>query len=306
VDIALLMCMCEGEEAIAWDVLSGIAQSCNQARLSLFIVDDGSPSRVGDRIAARFRQTYAQPATCHRLPKSLRFYGMAERLFIGLNDIAASGTSFDLVLKLDPDICVVRRDFLEFLKQVSPNGVGLFGERYTMRARDSLLLVADLVPAGFARKRVQGVMHREWRLRRLFPVWWSDFGRRALINGFRFGFIAGGFWILGGRSLRKLAETNWLGRDQSKHGFVFTDDVLLTLAMYALGEPVVDLATVSPHWGRFLSITEETPLDAIVPHRPYIVHHLKDRPKGWERRRALKAAFGWTGEQAAAETQNSS
>ncbi len=291
--LALLICLCEGEQAIAWDVLSTMAVACSGAELSLFIVDDASPSRVGQRLASRFREEFGVEARCRELPKGLRFYGMAERLFIGLNDIVASGQSFDAVLKLDPDICVVRRDFLAFLKETCPDGLGLFGERYEMRARDALLLVADLFPLGFARKRVDGVIFRDWSLRRYFPVWWGDFGRRALLNGFRFGFIAGGFWILGGQTLRKLGEKGWFARSQIKHGFVVTDDVMLTMATYAIGHPVVDLATRSPHWGRFLSITEETPIETILPRKPYIIHHLKDRPKGWEARNQVKRNFGW-------------
>jgi hypothetical protein len=287
------MCLCEGEEAIAWDVLSSIAVACSGAELSLFIVDDASKSRVGQRLASRFRGEFGFAASCRALRSGLRFYGMVERLFIGLNDIVKSGQQFDAVLKLDPDICVVRRDLLAFIKQTCPDGVGLFGERYEMRARDALLLVADLVPFGFARKRVDGVIFRDWSLRRYFPVWWQDFGRRALLNGFRFGFIAGGFWILGGQTLRKLGETGWFARDQAKHGFVFTDDVMLTMATYAIGDPVVDLAKRSPHFGRFLSITEETPMANVLPARPYIIHHLKDRPKGWEARMLVKRTFGW-------------
>jgi hypothetical protein len=292
-NIALLMGLCEGEEAISWEVVSTAAMACSGAKISLFLVDDASPSHVGKRLAARFREEFGHDAQCHELAKPLRFFGTAVRLFQGLSDIASSDQSFDMVVKLEPDICVVRRDLLPFLKETCPDGIGMFGERYEMRARDSMLILADLVPFGFARKRVDDVIHREWRLRRLFPVWWADFGRRALLNGFRFGYIAGSFWILGGKTLRKMAESGWLTRSQTKHGFLFTDDVLLSIAAYATGDPVVDLATRSPHWGRFLSITEETPLESILPRRPYIIHHLKDRPKGWEGREQVKRAFGW-------------
>src|SRR5271154_1962641 len=123
-----MMSLCEGEEAIAWDVVSAMAEACAGPKISLFLVDDASPSHVGQRIAARFRETFGHDAHCRVLPKGLRFFGTTERLFQGLNDVASSGQSFDMVLKFDPDICVVRRDLLAFVKEACPDGVGLFGE----------------------------------------------------------------------------------------------------------------------------------------------------------------------------------
>jgi hypothetical protein len=92
--------------------------------------------------------------------------------------------------------------------------------------------------------------------------------------------------------LQKLAAPGWLARDQSRVGLTFTDDVLLTIAVHATGDPVVDLRTTSSQWG-FLGTTEETPLDEILPFRPYVVHHLKNKPKAWERRHVLRASLGW-------------
>jgi hypothetical protein len=299
VRIALLICVCEGEESIAWDVLSAAGQCFAQAEVSLFVVDDASPSRVGQTLVDRFAKTFGQSASCRVLPKSLRFYGTAERLFRGLSDIASSGKDFDAIVKLESDICIVRQDLLAFVEQVCPDGVGLYGERYGMRARDSLLLAADLVPAGFARERVDGIIQRKWRFGRLFPVWWADIGRRAFLRGYRFGFIAGSFWVLGGKTLRKMAESGWLARDYGKTGFVFADDVLITVAAHAVGDPVVDLGKVSPHWGRYLSITDETPTEAFIPKKPYVVHHLKNHAVGWKRRQEIKRAFGWPTERSA-------
>jgi hypothetical protein len=292
VEAAVLMTVCEGEEGIAWDTLHGLARSCAGARLSLQLVDDASPSAIGRRLALRFTDTTGHPADCIELPHSLGFRGTAQRLFRGLEGIAQSGRNLDMVVKLDADACIVRPDLLSFLESICPDGVGFFGERYPMRHRDTLLLLADCLPFGFARRQVGDVIHPEWRLSRLGSVWWSDFGRAALAQGYRSGFIAGGFCVLGGKTLRKMADKGWLARDQARVGFTFTDDVLLTIASCATGDPVVDLRTLSTQWG-FLSTTEETPLAEIVPYRPYVVHHLKNRPRAWERRRELKAALGW-------------
>jgi hypothetical protein len=118
--------------------------------------------------------------------------------------IAQSERSFDMVVKIDADACIVRKDLLPFLKATCAFGIGLYGELYPMRTRDRVLLLADYLPLGFARERHGDVIRRRGQLRRLFPVWWSDFGWRALMRGFRLEYVAGNFYILGGKTLRKL------------------------------------------------------------------------------------------------------
>jgi hypothetical protein len=292
-ELAVLMIVCEGEENLAWDTLASLAEACSGARISLFLIDDASPTHIGMRLAERFRNAIGHSAQCYELPHRLGFYGLAQRLFRGLRIIAQSDRSFDMVMKIDADVCIVRKDLLSFLKATCAFGSGLYGELYPMRTRDRVLLLADYLPLGFARERHGDVIRRRWQLRRLFPVWWSDFGWRALMRGFRLEYVAGNFYILGGKTLRKLDAAGWLERDQTKSGFVFSDDVLLTIAVYALGDPVVDLRSVSSHWG-FLATTEEDSLERMVAARPYVVHHLKDRPKAWERRKALRASLGWS------------
>jgi hypothetical protein len=292
---AILMTVSQGEEEIAWDTLRSLARSCDGAQLSLVLVDDASPSHIGARLASRFAESTGHTAECIELPMSLGFRGTAQRLFRGLDRIAARLPSVDMVIKLDADACIVRPGLSGCLASLCRDGVGFYGERYPMRHRDALLIMADHLPCGFSRKQVGEVIYRDWQLRRVRPVWWADFGRAALARGYRFGFIAGGFCILGGKTLQKMARAGWLGRNQAPIGFTFTDDVLITMAAYAVGDPVVDLRGMS-HWG-FLATTEDTPLSEIVPHRPYVVHHLKNRPRAWERRRELRDALGWAGVQ---------
>jgi hypothetical protein len=158
-----------------------------------------------------------------------------------------------------------------------------------MRWRDRVLFLADFLPMGFKRELVDGVIQRQWQLNRTTPVWWADLGMKALLNGFQFNFIPGCFWYLGGKTLQKLKEVGYLSREQSKYGFVFNDDTLLTTAVFAINHPVVDLTTLSGHWKGSMSMAEDTPLEAVKQIHPYVVHPLKNNPKAWERRRELKA-----------------
>jgi len=300
-DIALIMMVCERDEAIAWDVLSAAAEAQSSGtRLTLFMVDDASPSHVGRRLLQRFADAGGQAGDSYEMPTALGFHGCAARLFLGLDRIAASGRPFDMVVKFDPDVCVTRQDLFRFLRESAcPNGVGLYGERYPLRRRDAALLLADLLPFGFARKRVGPAIVHKWKVRRPYFVWWSDVGYRALRNGFRFDFITGSFWALGGKTLKRLADSGWFARSDAKNGLLFGDDVLLTMAVHSIGDPIVDLRDVSHNWG-FLGTTEDDPIDPMLMRRPYVVHHLKDRPKAWERRRLLKDAL-WKGRDAADE-----
>ena len=287
--LALFMKVCEGEYDIAWDALMSLAQSCKGADITLFVLDDASPSRVGKRLTDKFHETTQNPVDCLELPQSLGFRGSAQRAFLGLDRIASSGQEFDMVVKIDSDALVVRQDLGAFLEKSCPNGLGLYGEGNTMRWRDRVLFLADFLPMGFKRELVDGVIQRQWQLNRTSPVWWADFGMKALLNGFQFNFIPGCFWYLGGKTLQKLKEVGYLSRDQSKYGFVFNDDTLLTVAVYAINHPVVDLTSLSGHWKGSMSMTEDTPLEAVKHIHPYVVHPLKNNLKAWERRQELKA-----------------
>ena len=287
--LALFMTVCEGEYEMALDALISFIQSCQGADITLFVLDDASPSRVGKRLADKFHEMTQNPVDCLDMPQSLGFRGTAQRTFLGLTRIASSGEEFDMIVKIEADALVVRDDLGTFMEKTCPNGLGLYGERYTMRWRDRVLFLADFLPMGFKRELVDGVIQRQWQLSRTSPVWWSDFGMRALLNGFQFDYIPCCFWFLGGKTLQKLKEVGYLSREQSKYGFVFNDDLLLTTAVYAISHPVVDLTTLSEHWKGSMSMTEDTPLAAVKHIQPYVVHPLKNNPKAWERRKELKS-----------------
>ena len=286
--IAFFMTVCEGEYDIAQDALESLIQSCRGIDISLFVVDDASPSRVGWRLANRFRELTSQPSDCFELPKSLGFRGMIQRKFLGLERIANSKTFFDIVLKLDPDALVTRYDLGEFLTKQCSDGLGFYGELYGMRKRDALLYCADLLPFGFRRRQVDGVIQHQWELSRVSPVWWTDIGWKAIANGFHFTFIPGCFWFMGGKTLKSLHEAGYLARNQSSYGFVFNDDLILTTSVYAIKHPVKDLNLISPHWRKAMAMSEGTPLSIIEQLMPYVIHPLKNNPDAWERRQQLK------------------
>jgi hypothetical protein len=285
------MVVCEGEFEVGWEALRSLLAACKDHDLELFFLDDGSPSRVGRRLAERLKAERELPTECIELEKSLGFRGSAVRAFTGLAHIARSGKAFDAVIKIDADALVLREDLGAFIAAACRDGRGLFGEQHAMRARDRVLYAADQLPAGFTREVVDGTIQRRWRLSRLKPVWWADLGRKALLNGFKFQYIPGCFWFLGGQTLAALDAAGHLRRDQATHGFVFNDDLLLTTAVLAIGHPIVDLATLSPSFGGTMGMSERTPLDEVLRRRPFVVHPLKNNPQAWQRRQELRTHF---------------
>jgi hypothetical protein len=286
--LALFMKVCEGEYTIACEAMISLIESCLGTDMSLFILDDGSPSQVGRRLVEKSRETAVKSADCLELPQSMGFRGSAYRAFKGLDWIAQSG-KFDIVVKIDSDALMLRNDFGAFLKEVCPNKTGLYGLGRSVRDRDRVLYWADQLPIGFKRKNIDGVIQQEWQFNRTYPVWWADIARKALANGFQFHFIPGWFWFIGGETLKVLQQAGYLSRDQSRHGFVFNDDILLTTAVCAIDHPVVDLATRSTYWGKFQRLTAHSSPTLVKSCQPYVVHPLKNNPTAWEQRRALKA-----------------
>ncbi len=285
--LALFMKVCEGEYEMGLSALQSLIRSCQDNELFFFVLDDASPSRVGQRLADQFQRLTGEAANCLELPKSLGYRGSGQRAFMGLHHIATCGEDFDAVVKIDTDALVIRKDLGQFISEVCADGIGLYSEAYAMRIRDRILYLADLIPFGFKRKKLDGVIQRQWQLKRTYPVWWADFGIKALLSGFRFRFIPGSFWFIGGKTLQQLEAIGYLSRDQSQYGFVFNDDLLLTSAVYAIHHPVVDLSKIYPQWDQFLMAGEGIPLELILSHKPYVIHPLKDHPEAWQRRQEL-------------------
>ncbi len=282
------MIVCEGELEIASDSLDEFLKHFS-GHVSLFLIDDGSPSNVGKQIVDRFAHQIRNPIHFHRISTSLKFRGMAKRLSLAFDLIANSGKEFDLVVRLDSDALLVRDDLERVMRDFCHDDYGLFGETLDIRGRDKILFLADLIPFGFKRKTVDGVMERQWQLSRFYPVWWWDFGWKSILQGFRFQVILGSFWFMGWKTFEALREKGYLSRSQSHHGFIFCDDVLLTAAVHALDHSVVNLGDHSIHWKDTLTYSQDSPLSVIQANDPYVVHPLKNNPKAWNLRKNLSS-----------------
>jgi len=283
--------VCEGEFEIGLDALQSLVDSLGGYEIDVFILDDGSPSLVGQNIAKKLHIDKIQAIHHMDLPVSLGFRGSAQRAFIGLSWIHKSAKEFDVIIKIDADAVVLREDLGQHIQKALQDGKGLYGVEYLMRKRDRILYMADQLRLGFARKLVNGIIQRRWKIGRNYPVWWADIGEKARRNGFNYRYIPGCFWFLGPETLNALADAGYLDRDQSNFGFVFNDDLILTSATAAIEHPIVDLTKLSSAWLRSMGLSELEPIELIQAQQPYVVHPLKNYPAANARREELKKLF---------------
>ena len=289
--VAVFFACCESEYEIGCAALQSLLNGLDGDSVDLYILDDASPSRVGQRISTSIDLVNVCSVEHYLLPKSLGFRGTIQRTMIGLDWIASKPQEYDLVYQIDADALVLRNDLGEFFNALMLDRQGLYGVSYPMRKRDILLYLADLFPLGFSRRTVDGAIQRRWKFPRTKPTWWARFGWRAVLKGFRFRYIAGGFYVLGGRTLRALAESGILRKEQSNFGFMSSDDLLLTTIVRGINHNVVDLGIDSSEWSRALSTSEKTPLQTILDRRLFAVHPLKNTKAAWERREELSKYF---------------
>ncbi len=290
--IAVLLCVCDSDATLAEDVVTTLSSSASEHELRFFIMDDASKSHAGDRLAEHARRL-GKKATCTRLPQSLGFRGCIQRTCEGLREVVASGEPFDLVIKHDPDALVIRTDLGAFLAEHCRADDAMWGIPFTMRRRDRVLLLADLVPFGFRRRRKGHLVDRKWEPKRLYPVWWFSAGVRALAaGGFRFTTPGGGFYAIAMPLVRKMVEKGYLDRpNYERHGLITTEeDVMAGLLVRAVGGRVVDLGTISPRFGD-LGISRTPDAKTLRANGHFVVHPLKATPEGLACRRELLEAF---------------
>ena len=289
--IAVLLCVCDSDATLAQDVVTTLCASASEHELRFFVMDDASKSHAGEKLAEHCRNL-GKKATCTRLPQSLGFRGCIQRTCEGLREVASSGEPFDLVIKHDPDALVIRPDLGAFLAEHCRADDAMWGIPFTMRQRDRVLLMADLLPFGFRRRRKGQVIDRKWEPKRLYPVWWALAGLKALANGFRFVTPGGGFYAIAMPLVRRMVDHGYLASPRyDRHGFLTAEeDIIAGLLVRAVGGRVVDLGTLSPAFGD-LGISRTPDAQVLRKNGHFVVHPLKATPEGLSCRRELLERF---------------
>jgi hypothetical protein len=267
----------EGEKAIATFAAEQLLRVLDGHDVDVLIQDDGSPSHVGRLAAKRLSERTPGRLDVVRLERPGGFHGTGERAINALSWVARSGRHYDYVLRTDADLHFCRLDLRRLFEPGLLPTRGIVGEPMTMRPRDYVLVLADILPVGFRRRRTSdGTIEHAWQFSRWHPVWWQTIGLRALRRGFRGRIIPASFLAISGRTLSSWHECGWLDPSRTESGLIFADDTLLAIMTRALGDPVVDVASLLSDWSADFSVTPATTALDVRRRGHYMVHPLKD------------------------------
>jgi hypothetical protein len=284
--ILVLFCVYEAERSFAAGTLAQLLDVWNHCDLTLHIQDDASPSYLGRVLANQFSERV--PVRVTRVERSLGYHGLSENWLSFLHNSAAGAERYDYVLRVDADIHLASRRLANIFHPDRSPSNGLLGHTLAMRHRDFLLWIADLAPAGMRRKlHPDGRMEHRWEFRRTRPVWWSDIGWTALSRGFRGRIVRGFLQILAWRTLIAIDQRGWLARPRRPSGFIFQDDVLLSMMVQAVGHPILDIRTIIDGWNANCSLAPGIPIQSILASRFDFLHPLKNSSWADEVRAAL-------------------
>jgi hypothetical protein len=284
--ILIFFCVYEAERSFAAGTLEQLLDVWSHCVITLHIHDDASPSQLGYTLSKQFSRSVLVRVT--RLERSRGFHGLGEYWLSFLHQSAACADRYDYVVRVDADIHLGSRRLGDLLRPDHSPSCGLLGNTLAMRHRDFLLWIADLTPAGLRRKlQADGRMEHRWELGRTRPVWWSDIGWRALRQGFRGRIVTGPLQILASPTLIAIEQSGWLARPRSATGFIFQDDVLLSMMVHALGHPILDIRKIIDGWNATCFLAPGTPIKSILASRFDFLHPLKNNSWAHQVRAAL-------------------
>ncbi len=166
----------------------------------------------------------------------------------------------------------------------------MWGTPITLRKRDAMLLLADLLPAGFRRKIEDGRIQRKWSLRRLRPVWWASIGWLALLTGrLRFTIVQGGMYVIAGPMLREWLQRGYLSRTiDQRHGFLTSEeDTLLSIMTHLVRGRLIDINQVQPGFAELRLPQQITP-DQVRELGHTVIHPIKNKEEDHARRQVMR------------------
>jgi len=287
----------EADREIAFDLLDSVLRSCGNAEVDLFFTDDASPSHLGEKILAWSKAAKIN-AICIRDEENLGFRGAVYRTIRLLKVIASQSKTYDVILRIDTDALVIRAGLGDVLQKMCTDREGLYGVLQHMRIKDRVGFLMDLLPFGLKRKFEKGArLSDSFSLSRYHPVWWSRIGFLGLLRGFRFAFVQGSCYFLGGDVPRKLLREGFLDcYDSRRFGLITSEeDVIVTLMCKAAGIPVHETDRIDPTW-RDVNIIGNDVLSRPPDLIPFVIHPLKAMPKHNDLRRKIKESLHFFGD----------
>lgn len=289
--IGLFFGVYEAEKAFAQSTLEQALGILESHDVHVLILDDASPSHVGETLALAISGKPRVSAEVVRIEQSSGFRGSMDRTLLALRHLANRSEPLDYVVRVDADLFFGRTDLSAVFDSSQLPRTGMVGCRTVFRWRDYVQVLGDLAPLGFRRRHERGVITHTWELARMKPVWWSDIGWRALGNGFGRSFLNGPFQVISGQSLSQLKEKGWLDRSPSAGlGLVFGEDVMTNVLIKALGHPLTDFSEILDDWSCDMFVqSEKCNARDLFDRKHYLIHPLKGDARSQSLREELLA-----------------
>ncbi|MBB5211845.1 hypothetical protein [Microbulbifer hydrolyticus] len=287
--IAVMTFAYEGDKSIGFELLESLVSSFKNTKFDLYFTDDASSSRL-DRSVVKWAESKGISAYGVRYDHNLGFRGAVERTLRLLKLIAQQPRDYDVILRIDTDALVIKEGLDLELLQLCTDPKGLYGVLKNMRPKDRLGYLLDLLPFGFKRVANNDQIGSKFSMSRKSPVWWWREGFKALTKGFRFKYVEGSCYIMGGAFPKELMRLGILDRfDRNRHGLITSEeDVVVTTLCRSAGLPLYQTNEFDPRW-KLVNILGKRVLDMPVDELPFVIHALKADPAGSALRKKVRA-----------------
>jgi hypothetical protein len=287
--IGFVMLVGPREGDIAVDTLSHALQLYPASRAC--VRDDAT--RDGTFEALRtFAEAHENRVCLSRNATARGYFGMTPSLFAIYEHAWRAHPELDLVIKLDPDACILRPGLDELAhKKFAQFGPGMLGSYRispagTIRvhsmhaksiAKDFLLIGRDSATA---------------RLRCGVPFY-ARYFVRALLHGYVPGHtVLRGLYILHGDTLRRLGRAGfWSAVPEHASCHTKSEDTLVSMGVKAVGHALIDIN--NPASGRVETWLQYAPpfpwpADTVVANKYLAIHPLKNTPEANQLRAELR------------------
>ena len=192
------------------------------------------------------------------------YRGITRSYYRLLATIATDEPMVDMVIKIDPDTCLLAEGLIERFRDrfaaAGPGIVGAYrigagGHRRVWGHIRRNMLIDLLLPVG---------PHKTWRAVRVGAPFWARYIRAARLNGYVLGeHVLGALAAIHGDTLRALARAGYLSVPEDFRALTVQMDVLLGIGTRAVGHSLIDIDDEPPArscvWLQFLP---PIPLDA--------------------------------------------
>jgi hypothetical protein len=274
-----------GEGEIAVDSLDRIAEFEPEAEC--WVLDDCTRDGTYDALVAWGRSHSGSRILRNPEPRGYR--GIARSAFTVFSEIAALPMVPGLVVKTDPDTCLIGPGVSGLMRErLASGGPGIVGAYRTMPTglprefgRIGRNMLLDLLPVG---------LHKDRQSVRVGRPFWASFVPAARRNGYQFGeHVLGALSGMHGTTLQALRDAGFFDMPPDYRALTVEEDVLLGLGAKAVGHQLLDINVNPAQPDVWIQFRAPVPIGAgeLLERGMRAVHPVKMSPEGRTMREEL-------------------